>query len=121
VAPETSPEILFAAVAARQSAPQKLRGWLYVARRVGWLRGVRSWPRWLAMAPRCTPRYYIYEAAWRLAASIACSPGVPEVHQIRALLPVAASGDRENDGDARQQLAREVAWNYRTFLTETRA
>jgi hypothetical protein len=119
-APEASPEILFAAVAARQNAPRKLRGWLYVARRVGWLRGVRSWPRWLAMAPRCTPRYYIYEAAWRLAASVTGPAGVPELRQIRALLPVAGENDK-NDGDARQQLAREVAWNYRTFLTETRA
>jgi hypothetical protein len=72
------------------------------------------------MAPRCTPRYYIYEAAWRLAASITCSAGVPELRQIRALLPVA-DGNGKNDGDTRQQLAREVAWNYRTFLTETRA
>ncbi len=118
--PEATPEDLFAAVAALQSAPQKLRGWLYVARRVGWLHGVRSWPRWFAMASRCSPRYYIYEAAWRLAASIACSPGVPELHQIWALLPVAGENNK-NDGDARQQLAREVAWNYRTFLTETRA
>ena len=120
MAPESSPESLFASVAARQSAPQKLRGWLYVARRVGWLRGVRSWPRWLAMAPRCTPRYYIYEAAWRLAESITCSPDEPAVRQIRALLPVAG-GNIKNNGDAMQQLAREVAWNYRTFLTETRA
>jgi len=119
-APEASPEVLFAGVAARQSASQKLRGWLYVARRTGWLRGVRSWPRWIAMAPRCTPRYYIYEAAWRLAASATCSASEPEMRQIRELLPVAG-GDGKNEGDARQQLAREVAWNYRTFLTETRA
>ncbi len=119
-APEASPEILFAGVAARQSALQKLRGWLYVVRRTGWLRGVRSWPRWMAMGPRCTPRYYIYEAARRLAASSTGSPGEPEMRQIRALLPVAGSA-ANNDVDARQQLAREVAWNYRTFLTETRA
>jgi hypothetical protein len=119
-APEASPEVLFAGVAARQSASQKLRGWLYVARRTGWLRGVRNWPRWIAMAPRCTPRYYIYEAAWRLAASATCSASEPEMRQIRELLPVAG-GDGKNEGDARQQLAREVAWNYRTFLTETRA
>jgi hypothetical protein len=110
---------LFAWVAARQSALQKLRGWLYVARRTGWLHGVQSWPRWIAMGLRRTPRYYIYEAAWRLAASVG-SPGESEVLQIRALLPVAA-GDGKEEGDPRQQLAREVAWNYRTFLTETRA
>jgi hypothetical protein len=119
-APEASPEILFAGVAARQSALEKLRGWLYVVRRTGWLRGVRSWPRWMAMGPRCTPRCYIYEAAWRLAASATGSLGEPEMRQIRALLPVAG-GAVQNDGDAKQQLAREVAWNYRTFLTETRA
>ena len=119
-APESAPEILFAGVAARQSALQKLRGWLFVARRTGWLRGVRNWPRWIAMGLHCTPRYYIYEAAWRLAASITCFSGEPAVRQIRALLPVAG-GDGKNEGDARQQLARGVAWNYRTFLTETRA
>jgi hypothetical protein len=118
-APDASPETLFARVAARQSARQKLRGWLYVARRTGWLRGVRSWPRWIAMGLRRTPRYYVYEATWRLAASIG-SPGEPEVRRIRALLPVVA-GDGNEEGDSRQQLAREVAWNYRTFLTETRA
>ncbi len=119
-APQASLEALFAAVAARQSAPQKLRGWLYVARRVGWLRGVWSWPRWITMGLRCTPRYYIYEAAWRLAASVTGPFGEPEIRRIRALLPVAGE-DGNNDGDARQQLAREVVWNYRTFLTETRA
>ena len=104
-APEASPEILFAGMAARQSAGQKLRGWLSIARRMGWLRAVRCWPRWLAMSPRCTPRYYIYEAAWRLVASAG------NARQIRALLPVAGA----------DSLASAVAWNYRTFLTETRA
>jgi glycosyltransferase involved in cell wall biosynthesis len=104
-APEASLESLFAEVAARQSAGQRLRGWLYVARRTGWLRGTRSWPRWLAMSFRCSPRYYIYEAALRLAANEGST------RQIRTLLPVAGTDD----------LASALAWNYRTFLTETRA
>jgi hypothetical protein len=116
---EVSPEILMAAMAARQSAWQRLRGWLYVARRTGWLRGVRAWPRWLAMGSRRTPRYFIYEAAWRLAMS-AGTPDEAEIGRIRALLPVAG-GNNKNAADPRQQLIREVVENYRTFLTETRA
>jgi glycosyltransferase involved in cell wall biosynthesis len=112
-APEASPEMFFAEMAARQSAGQKLRGWLYVVRRMGWLRSLRRWPRWLAMGRRCTPRYSIYEAAWRLAA------GAGDARQIEALLPVAHA-DGRNDGET-SQLACAVAWNYRTFLTETRA
>jgi hypothetical protein len=189
----TPPEALFAGIASRQSAFQKLRGWLYAARRIGWLRGAPSWPRWLAMSARCTPRYYIYEAAWRLATGMAEIPGLrpaqsvpvlggsaglqpgntralrhgplgpaesgakalsfrsslftgqpgastgpgPGVstgnytrpatctgagvlHEIRARLPVAYPNGR-NHGEPTEQLARDLAWNYRTFLTETRA
>ena len=117
---EASAETLFAAVAARQSAGQKLRGWLYVARRVGWLRGMRSWPRWAAMGWRRTPRYFIYEAAWRLAAGASCALNETEYRRITALLPIAGANHKKDD-DRRQQLIRQVAWNYRTFLTDTRA
>ncbi len=122
-----SPEVLFAAAAARQSAWEKIRGWLYVARRTGWLRGVRAWPRWIVMGWRCTPRYFIYEAAWRLTKSADGSAGEAEISGIRELLPVstpacATTAPAEDlAGDARQQLVRAVGWNYRTFLTETRA
>ena len=112
-------ETLFAAVAARQSAGQKLRGWLYVARRVGWLRGMPSWPCWAAMGWRRTPRYFIYEAAWRVAAA---------VRALSTKLHIAGSPryclfrcKPQEDDDRRQQLIRQVAWNYRTFLTDTRA
>jgi hypothetical protein len=124
--PGASPEMLFAAAAARQSAWQKIRGWLYVARRSGWLRGLRAWPRWIAMGRRCTPRYFIYEASWRLTGSADEPFGEAEIRRIRELLPVstpcATKAPAEDlAGDARQQLVRAVVWNYRTFLTETRA
>ena len=114
-------ETLFAAAAARQSAGQKLRGWLYVARRVGWLRGMPSWPRWAAMGWGRTPRYFIYEAAWRLAAGASCALDEREYRRITALLPIAGANHKKKDDGGRQQLIREVAWNYRTFLTDTRA
>ncbi len=124
---ETSIENLLAGVAARQSVGQKLRGWLYVARRMGWLRSVSSWPRWLAMGFGCTPRYSIYEAAWRLATSendgAGLLPGGDDsikLSKLRSLLPVARVNG-QSEGTARQQLVRDVVWNYRTFLTETRA
>ena len=117
---DASAETLFAAVAARQGAWQKLRGWLYVARRVGWLRGMPSWPRWAAMGWRRTPRYFIYEAAWRLAAGASCALDETEYRRITALLPIAGANHKKDD-DRRQQLIRQVAWNYRTFLTDTRA
>lgn len=115
-----STETLFAAVAARQSAGQKLRGWLYVARRVGWLRGMPSWPRWAAMGWRRTPRYFIYEAAWRLATDASCALDESVYRRISALLPIAGATHKKDD-DRRQQLIRQVAWSYRTFLTDTRA
>ena len=118
--PEASPETLFADMAARQSAWQKFRGWLYVARRTGWLRSVRAWPRWMRMAFDRTPRYYVYEAAWRLAVNDDCPLDQADIRRIRALLPVAG---RDDQGVAapREQLIRELVWNYQTFLMETRA
>ncbi|MGA3127608.1 MAG: hypothetical protein ABSD13_12905 [Candidatus Korobacteraceae bacterium] len=98
-----------------------LRGWLYAMRRVGWLRSARHWPKWLwLMALGLTPRYAIYLAAyrWQQARSEATSSDArQEMKAVIELLPVGGTAQEATAAE----VARELAWNYKEFVTETRA
>ena len=115
-------ETLFKALANQQTFAQKLRGWLYVVRREGWLHSMPHWPRWLRMMCRCTPRYGVYYAAFQLISRLPAvlSEDVQEVTSIRQrvnnLLPVSTF-----TGASWQPLAAQIVWNYRSFVVETRA
>jgi len=54
----------------RQAPTARLRGWLVVLRGCGWHRSWRNWPRWLGLARRASPRYWIYALASELFFSL---------------------------------------------------
>jgi hypothetical protein len=123
--PDTT-ESLFNSLAGTQTLSQKLRGWLYVVRREGWLRSAPHWPRWLRMMCRCTPRYGVYYATFQLISRLPAA-GREDVREVMSiskrvnnLLPVCA-GHPAVTGTNWQPLAAQIVWNYRNFVVETRA
>jgi hypothetical protein len=109
---------------ARQPTAERLRGWLYVARRCGWHRSWRLWPRWLRLARRGSPRYLVYSAACQVlfAGATAASPEARAVADSSVLsdLPVV----RPSEGSVASpwsEVAADIAFNYREFLVDTRA
>jgi hypothetical protein len=101
-------------------------GWLYVLRNQGWHRSWRNWPRWCRLAWRAAPRYWVYGAASEVFARL---PGLPEEvgagptdadwERLRAFLPVIPGSEKYSHLPCWGTLAKEIAWNYRTFLAET--
>ncbi|HET9802753.1 MAG TPA: hypothetical protein VFP96_05930 [Candidatus Acidoferrum sp.] len=112
----------------RQSIGVRVRGWLYVARREGWLQSCDRWPRWFGMALRGTPRYWTYEAAGELFCRLHEFLPTAENHgrnntnseSLRGNLPLWPSGTRA-DAQNWRDFARAVAFNYRRYLEGTRA
>jgi len=98
-----------------------LRGWLYAVRRGGWVRSARHWPKWLRLLARgLTPRHAIYLAAyrWQQARREAISKdGMQDLKAVCDLLPVSAA----TQGATAAEVALQLAWNYKEFVTETRA
>lgn len=107
---------------------QRWRGWLRVAREVGWLRSLVHWPRWSALAREGTPRYWIYAIATECACRNAVfSPGQPPtvtygvlVSKLRPFLPVEWPRGKASEDDWRA-LVHDLAWNYHHFVERTRA
>ena len=101
-------------------------GWLHVLRNQGWHRSWRNWPRWSRLAWRAAPRYWVYGAASEVFARL---PGLPEGagtgrtdtdwERLRAFLPVIPGSEKRAHLLGWGTLAKEIAWNYRTFLAET--
>lgn len=54
----------------RQALTARLRGWMVVVRGCGWHRSWRNWPRWLSLAGRASPRFWIYALASELFFSL---------------------------------------------------
>ncbi len=114
---------LINAVAAQQSLPARVRGWISLLRRVE-----RITPHdcicWTKLIRRATPRYLIY---W-VAAELFFAPGGklgkgeqlpgPEVAwaELRQLLPAVPG---PNSNPSWQDLAVDVWWNYQRFLMGT--
>ena len=117
-------QALLETLLARQSAAERARGWLYVARRCGWHRSWRLWPRWVRLARRGSPRYLVYSAACQVlfAGAPARSP------EARAAVDSIATSDlpvvRPSEGSAASpwsEAVADIAFNYREFLVDTRA
>jgi hypothetical protein len=109
-----------------QPLPARLRGWLYVARRAGWWRSCRHWPRWMRYGWRASPRYWVYWSAtdlvFRLPDLLGGGPDAAgSLEDLAAVLPVPGGGAEAPNGTGWQRLAGDIAWNYERFLTETRA
>jgi len=112
----------------RQPLAERLRGWIFVWRACGWLRGSRRWLGWARLISNGSPRYCVYQAARTLLDEL---PGAIENHPERGVAPatrdrvlshlpvVQGVGPRSawRWGD----LVGEVAWNYHQFLEPTRA
>jgi len=111
-----------------QPLAQRLRGWLYVARRHGWRRGGRHWARWTLRALQGSPRYGVYAAASALVFGLPALTGpvgseigaAADLTELRRWLPVVSSPSIAAPG-AWQALAADIVWNYHEFLVETRA
>jgi hypothetical protein len=112
-----------------QSPAKRLRGWIYVLRKCGWHRSWRNWPRWMRLAWRASPRYWVYAASndllQRLPALLSAESGLEEAHSgLRALwgcLPVVRRPQNLGTAEEWQALAAEITWNYHEFLERTRA
>jgi hypothetical protein len=114
---------LWRAALRSQGWADRIRGWAFVARDGGWLRGLRHWPHWTASAMQASPRYLVYRAAAALFFHLPelLEDGAGEapagVAALRATLPVDSEpGERSWRG-----MARAIAWNYHRFLEFTRA
>ncbi|HEX8926339.1 MAG TPA: hypothetical protein VF786_11130, partial [Terriglobales bacterium] len=99
------PEEMIRALGHKLPWSSRLRGWAFTACRIGWPRSIAHWPRWCWLfAKGFTPRYAVYLSAYECRAGAA--------NNIRDLLPV-----RDNGSDA----ARQIEWNYKEFVVDTRA
>jgi len=114
----------------RQPLPERVRGWLYVWRAEGWLRGVKILPRITGRFWWGSPRYQLYGAAAELFADLPnLVPVAPQTkendrrwHSLRRALPLTPP--RAADVPVRpawQGLAADILWNYRRFLLKTRS
>lgn len=118
----------------KQSFPDRVRGWASLIRRFGWRRSVKRFPRWIRLAWRGSPRYWIYAAAAELFEAL---PGLVERgpaertdsdpsartfarHKIWRWLPVRHESEGTHFSDWRH-LVSDTAWNYGEFLKETRS
>jgi hypothetical protein len=117
-------QALMETLLARQPAAERLRGWLYVARRCGWHRSWRLWPRWLRLARRGSPRYLVYSAACQVlfAGATTASPEARAMADSIALsdLPVVRPSE-SSVASPWSEVAADIAFNYREFLVDTRA
>jgi hypothetical protein len=107
-----------------QPFAQRLRGWMFVWRAVGWLRSWRWWLRWARLATRVSPRSCVYSAAYSLFCQL---PQVLEAEAQRDI-PNALAGELlsslpvlRRSAVSWAELVDEVTWNYHSFLEPTRA
>lgn len=122
---DSSPSDLCLLAMSRQPWPVRYRGWLFALRRYGWRRS-STWPRWLNLARRASPRYWVYAVAGELfqrdESLLEGSSNGPDENPLFAkmwnALPVIPPRVTPRDTLA---LCRAVAWNYREFLKDTRS
>jgi hypothetical protein len=107
----------------RQRLASRARGWAYAARRHGWHRSWRHWPRWARLFRRGSPRDWIYAAATELLFALATPAGGMTGQRPLALGDVARSlpvYDAAAGGGWRETAA-QIYDGYRTLVVETRA
>jgi hypothetical protein len=113
----------------RQPISRRFRGWLRVVRDQGWDQSWKNWPHWAGLAWGASPRYRVYQAAsevfFQLPSLLKSAVEIHHVNagweKVRSLLPVVLEfGQSQKISDWRR-LAKEIAWNYKKFLVETRS
>ena len=116
-------------VARRQTAKQRIRGWVSLVKRRGGLRSAAQWPRWMRLAFQATPRYLVYQVATEVAFRLPClvkhrgQPPRLDVNwqELRALLLEPAPQSQYKDEALWNKLVDDVLWNYSQFLEGTTA
>lgn len=116
-------------LAKHQTTSQRLRGWLSAAKRLGWLKSSRRWPRWVWLSLDATPRYLVYRAAAEVSFRLPClikHSGAPprldvDWSGIQAILPERVSRPETPQDIQWRRLAEDVLWNYSEFLLGTQA
>jgi hypothetical protein len=112
----------------KQSFYDRARGWASLARRFGWKRSMRSWPRWARLAWQASPRHCVYSAASELFSALPTlagsdAPGESPVirdGRIGRWIPLNRPS-AGNEPSEWRKLVSDVLWNYRAFLKETRS
>lgn len=120
---------LSARLASQQKMEQRLRGWMSLVKRRGWLKSSPQWPRWVRLSFHSTPRYLVYQVAAEVAFRLPClvkhSGQAPRLDvawgEIQALLPERAPQSNSRSGAIWRGLVDDVLWNYGQFLRDTRA
>jgi len=111
-----------------QPVTGRLRGWLYVLRRDGWLRSRRQWLRWARQVRLGSPRHCVYRATqellFRLPSLIQAGTVQPSAQasltRAETYLPrLTRSSDSRRAGW--HVLASEIAQNYNRYLVGTRS
>lgn len=116
-------------LAEQLTAKQRLRAWLSLAKRDGWLKSCPKWPRWMRLASRSTPRYLVYQVATEIAFRLPClvkHNGAPprldlNWSELRSLLPENAPRPSSGSNAVWRCIVSDVLWNYSHFLRSTRA
>jgi hypothetical protein len=125
---ELSPVELCMRLMRQQPLAARIRGWLYVMRREGWKKTSTQWPRWLNLARKASPRFWVYSVIGELfihldshvAGRIGREVSNVNWNVLRKYLPVLPQ-DPLNSTDEWQRTAKDAVWNYRQFLVDTRA
>lgn len=125
---DSSDTDLWEGLARTATVPEKARGWLSVVKRSSRSETLRNWPRWLKLACRATPRYWIYRAGaevlFNLPAVRTDSPGQALVDSpnlpLLSLLPVCPM-KADSPEVSWQFVAAEIAGNYWRYVAGTRA
>jgi len=110
-----------------QPLKTRTRGWLYVLRACGWQRSFRLWPRWWSLR-KASPRHWIYFVACSLLFQVEDDVISSSAHEaqrylksLSQCLPVAKRTAQQSGSIAWKDLANDIVWNYKEFLTGTRA
>jgi glycosyltransferase involved in cell wall biosynthesis len=110
-----------------QPSWKRVRGWLYIVRACGWQRSYHFWPRWWGLR-KASPRHWVYLVASSLL--FQATEDVNSSQTCRAdanwatlsrYLPVAKMTANQPASTSWKDVAHDVVWNYRKFLTGTRA
>jgi hypothetical protein len=107
---------------------ERIRGWLYVLRALGWHKSYQYWPHWIRLSWKASPRCWIYLVASDLLfqAKTDEDPYSRRRQQeqwmsLSNLLPVRKTSAKALEQFSWEGMASDVVWNYRKFLMGTRA
>jgi hypothetical protein len=125
---DSSTSVLYDHLTQQLKFTDKLRGWASAVKRSGGLRSWYSWPRWVQLGLRATPRYLVYRVGTELffrLTYLVRNPNRPatvesDLVELKSFLPTPGSSARSGQVSW-QVLAYQVFNNYLQLVTSTRA